>query len=77
VLLRGHQLDGPNELRFDRGDVPPNQFLLQPPSPLYYQRTGWIVFVTYTRVRAPGCYAVQADGSNFSEVIIFRAVPEK
>jgi len=26
------------------------------------------------RVRAPGCYGVQIDGTNFSRVIVFKAV---
>ena len=31
-------------------------------------------WVTYTRVRAGGCYAYQVDGTGFSEVVVFRAV---
>jgi hypothetical protein len=26
------------------------------------------------RIRAPGCYGVQVDGTNFSRVIVFKAV---
>jgi hypothetical protein len=29
---------------------------------------------SYTRLRAPGCYAYQIDGLTFSRVIVFRAV---
>ena len=29
---------------------------------------------SYTRVRGPGCYAYQIDGTTFSRVIVFRAV---
>jgi hypothetical protein len=73
VLLRGHQLDGPDEVRFDIGDVPPDQQLWQA-APSRLINDGWSDLITYTRVRASGCYGVQADGSNFSEVIIFQAV---
>ncbi len=72
VLLRGHQLDGPNEVRFGNGDGLPDELIVEAgPSP--YVNNGWTYDVTYTRVRAPGCYAVQADGSTFSEVIVFKA----
>jgi hypothetical protein len=30
--------------------------------------------VTYTRIRAGGCYAYQVDGTGISEVVVFRAV---
>jgi hypothetical protein len=74
ILLRGHQLDGPNEVRFDRGDVPPaEQSFDAKPSP--YVNEGWTIGGSYTRLRTPGCYAVQADGSTFSEVIVFVAHP--
>jgi len=29
---------------------------------------------SYVRVRAPGCYAAQIDGTSFSRVIVFTAV---
>ena len=73
VLVRGHQLDGPNELRFERGDVPPAELRIIP----FPASTpdGWTGQPSYTRVRAPGCYAYQVDGLTFSKLIIFRAVP--
>jgi hypothetical protein len=36
---------------------------------------GWREFPSYTRVRAPGCYAYQIGGTNFSRVVVFRATP--
>lgn len=72
VLIRGHQLDGPNELRFERGDVPPSELRVTP----FPGSTpeGWTGQPSYTRVRVPGCYAYQIDGLTFSKVIIFQAV---
>ncbi|MBA2384886.1 MAG: hypothetical protein H0V68_09550 [Actinobacteria bacterium] len=66
VLIRGRQLDGPSLLRFERGHVPPRELRIvthagdQP---------------SYTRVRAPGCYAYQVDGLGFGYTIAFRAEP--
>ena len=64
ALVRGRQLDGPNEVRFDLERVPVKEMYLglktrERPST--------------TRVRAPGCYAWQVDGTSFSRVIVFRA----
>jgi hypothetical protein len=35
---------------------------------------GGRAWVTYTRIRAGGCYAYQVDGTGISEVVVFRAV---
>jgi hypothetical protein len=72
ILIRGHQLGGRwwlgfdgaggrpySELRFVRATANPGHPWRQSPS--------------YTRIRAPGCYAYQVDGTNFSTVIVFRA----
>jgi hypothetical protein len=66
ILVRGLQVDGPNELRFDNGMLPPRAMRIRPaargrPS--------------FTRVRAPGCYAYQLDGLGFSYAIVFEARP--
>jgi hypothetical protein len=73
VLIRGRQLDGPYRVRFDRGTLPPVEL-----------RIGRGVSdgvsdpgrgrPSYTRVRAPGCYGYQIDGTSFSRVIVFEAV---
>jgi len=67
VLVRGRQLDGPNELRFDSGQNPSAELkllrALDRPS--------------VTRLRAPGCYAYQIDGASFSELIVFEALVER
>jgi hypothetical protein len=33
-----------------------------------------VTVTTFTRLRAPGCYAWQIDGPTFSRVVVFRAV---
>jgi hypothetical protein len=66
VLIRGRQLDGPNELRFDNGALPPRAIKILPAARVRDRPS-------YTRVRGPGCYAYQVDGLGFSYVIIFEA----
>lgn len=72
VLIRGRQLDGPNEVRFDEGDVPPRRIWL-PAEDAPDER--WRERPSYTRLRAPGCYGYQVDGPNFSFLIVFEAKP--
>ena len=73
VLVRGRQLDGPNEVRFDEGALPPTELRISS----YPGSTpeGWTGQPSYTRVRAPGCYGYQVDGATFSRVIIFAVLP--
>lgn len=76
VLIRGHQVDGPNAVRFDREPstlIPELQF---PPGYTANYSGGWRNFPSHTRLRAPGCYAYQVDGTGFSDVIVFEAVAE-
>jgi hypothetical protein len=73
VLIRGARRDGSNGLRF--GDRPQPQTELR----LTFSADdlgegGWLNKGTYTRVRAPGCYAWQLDGRDFTRVITFRAI---
>ena len=67
ILIRGRQLDGPNELRFEHGLVPPREMHL-------IGRGPHTSSPSYTRVRADGCYGYQIDGARFSRVIVFLAV---
>jgi hypothetical protein len=69
ALIRGHQIDGPNDLRFENGSDPQRELRFDG-SPL---GDGWRHQPSYTRVRAPGCYAYQVDGIGFSAVIAFEA----
>jgi hypothetical protein len=68
VLVRGRQLDGSHEMRF--GQPPQQQLELD----TTLGGGPWPNFPSYTRLQAPGCYAYQVDGANFSDVIVFQAV---
>jgi hypothetical protein len=68
MLVRGRQVDGPNELRFNRGVIPPREMQILPSPSLRTEPF-------FTRVRASGCYGYQVDGLGFSSVIVFEAKP--
>jgi hypothetical protein len=71
VLIRGGRLDGPDQLRFETGANPPAELWIDA-APV----TGtpdWRNRPSFTRLRAPGCYLYQADGTGFTETIIFEA----
>jgi hypothetical protein len=77
VLIRGARIDARGQVRFEQGNVPPTQLRIpvsetqgQPGHPV---PKGTRYLPSYTRVRGPGCYAYQADGTTFSRVVIFRA----
>ena len=78
ALIRGYQVDGTNEVRFERGAEPPAelQFPLEGSGSSPDLEPGWRQLPSYNRVRAPGCYAYQVDGLDFSEVILFEASDE-
>jgi hypothetical protein len=67
VLIRGARLDGSGDVRFDLGNVPPKELLIPRATADSRQRA------SYTRLKAPGCYAYQIDGTTFSKVVVFRA----
>ncbi len=67
ILIRGVEVDGGNELRFDDGRVPP--LAIRTWSGASRDRP------SYTRVRTPSCYAYQIDGTTFSSTIVFEAKP--
>src|SRR4051794_9218170 len=74
ALIRGARLDAPGRLRFETRKVPPLE--LRIPGAVGSVPTGRDR-PSYTRLRAPGCYAYQVDGMTFSRVIVFRAVTFK
>jgi hypothetical protein len=66
VLIRGGRLDAKGDVRFELGDVPPKELLL----PAYKGAHGR---GSFTRLKGPGCYAYQIDGTSFSTIVVFRA----
>jgi hypothetical protein len=74
VLIRGRQLGGPGAVGFGEGHVPYDELQLGAPAMgAAIPRGLGREWPSFTRVRAPGCYAYQVDGTTFSEVIVFRA----
>jgi hypothetical protein len=71
VLIRGRQLDGPNEVRFN---AEWKELKLDPEGERNLNADHWVFWPTHVRLRAPGCYAYQIDGRTFSYTIVFRAV---
>jgi hypothetical protein len=73
VLIRGRQLDGTNIVRFGDGTRPVSEIRLNRPGA--YSSAPWSgrLWPSYTRLRAPGCYGWQIDGTTFSRVVVFRA----
>jgi hypothetical protein len=73
VLIRGRRLGGSRLMRFDDGTHPAAQIRLAPGETVTWtgQVPGSRGRPSYVRVRVPGCYAVQIDGTSFSEVVVF------
>jgi hypothetical protein len=73
TLIRGHQIDGPHAIGFEFGPQPPNELRI----PIWgtSSDSNWGNRASESRLRAPGCYAYQADGRDFSAVIVFQAAP--
>lgn len=80
VLIRGRQIDGPHEVRFDRGLDEQGKGTLEELQPalrlLGSKEDPWANYPTATRLDTPGCYAFQVDGASFSYLIYFQARPE-
>jgi hypothetical protein len=72
ALVRGHQLDGPNEVRFvyGRPAFTPEKTLNPVPE---LQLDQFRDYPSLTRLRTPGCYAYQVDGRTFSYLVVFEA----
>jgi hypothetical protein len=85
IIVRGRQIDGPGQLRFNGGVDEPQTAPLLPDEPLLpelrlvahqnLEGVPWSGQIALTRLRAPGCYAYQIDGLTFSGVIVFLALP--
>lgn len=74
LLIRGAMLGG-GALGFGTGAAPYDELqLLDAGRGAPRVVGGGRAWITYTRVRAAGCYAYQVDGTSFSEISVFRAV---
>jgi hypothetical protein len=77
VLIRGRRLDAADVVRFERGKLPPAELRIPAGTSLVgnpgVTDRGQRYRPSYTRLRAPGCYAYQIDGTTFSRVIVFQA----
>ena len=71
VLIRGRNLSGRDGFGFGAGKIPLAEMDVPPGGPI--NPGGWRLWSGYARLRSPGCYGLQVDGTTFSEVIIFRA----
>ena len=84
LLIRGAQIDGHHRLQFDRyigavgyssgagsGPYPELAYLQQDDSA--QTGAGIHTYPSVIRGKAPGCYALQIDGVNFSEILVFKA----
>jgi hypothetical protein len=72
VFIRGRQLDGPHTVVLGEGPS-----LVDPqlgPGDTINGIEGWRQWPGGTDLRTPGCYAWQVDGTDFSHVIVFKAV---
>jgi hypothetical protein len=72
LLVRGRKLTGRDGLGFGAGKIPLVEMDV-PPFGAHMNPGGWQLWGGYARLRSPGCYGLQVDGTTFSEVIIFRA----
>jgi hypothetical protein len=74
VLIRGAELGGTGAVGFGEGRVPYDELqLLAPGMGASRPPGGGREWLSFTRVRRPGCYAYQVDGTSFSTVIVFHA----
>jgi len=73
VLIRGRRLGGTQLMRFDNGTNPAVEIRIAPGETVTWtgQVPGSRGRPSEVRVRVPGCYGVQIDGTSFSTVVVF------
>jgi hypothetical protein len=73
VLIRGRRLGSWQWLRFDRGALPAAEIRIAPGETVSWsgQAPDSRGRPSYVRVRVPGCYAAQIDGTSFTNVVVF------
>jgi hypothetical protein len=72
ALIRGHQLDGDAEVRFDNGAVPSLEKVLDSSGGVPLDG-GWYDFPGFTRLSRPGCYGYQIDTKARTTTVVFIA----
>lgn len=78
VLVRGHQVDGSNEVRFGEGDTPAAELIFKAPAQArIITDEDWSISFNTMRLREAGCYAIQIDSEAASNIIVFRAEPQQ
>ncbi len=78
LLIRGRQLDGSGTLRLtgEESSEAADGLLLPPAVEGQAPRdeAGWTSWPTAITLPGPGCYAIQVDGVNLQQVIVFQAI---
>ena len=75
VLIRGARLDGPESVGFNGHKQPDPELRIEPGQTVHWdgQPPGSRGVPSGVRVRTPGCYGFQINGTNFSRVVVFVA----
>lgn len=78
VLIRGRRLGHRQRLGFNGAAVPNQELRIEPGMTVSWQGQppGSRGVPSSVRVRAPGCYGVQIDGTSFSRVVVFAVTVE-
>jgi hypothetical protein len=73
ALIRGRRLDGPQLLGFNGRTLPARELRIERGITVSWdgRPPGSRGIPSGVRVRAPGCYGVQIDGTTFSRVMVF------
>ena len=73
LLIRGRRLGGAGAVGFGEGHRPYDELQLMNSGRGEATASGGArAWLSLTRVRRPGCYAYQVDGTDFSRVFVFR-----
>ncbi len=74
VVIRGADVDGASPLRFDSQSKQVPSLELTSADAVFHPGAGWRGWATGILVQSRGCYALQVDGTGFSDVIVFLAL---
>jgi hypothetical protein len=73
ALIRGRQADGSHGVRFGQLPSPAKELRILPLARRLWPRDERAQ-ASEVRVRAPGCYAWQVDGTSLSRIVVFKAL---